>query len=110
MQEICEALEEMERRQREAELRRIAEQSTEWIKDFVPSGPAEFGAEPVFRSDFHIDPEEARAAAACRKESRMQSRESSMPRLEEIGKKYIITVMLVMVHGRTPIRFTFNIH
>jgi len=85
MQEICEAIEEMEKRQREAELRRISEQSKEWIKDFVPSGPAEFGAEPVFRSDFHIDPEEARAAAASRKASRMQSRESSIPRLEEIG-------------------------
>merc|ERR1711892_684960 len=77
MQEICEALEEMERQQREAELRRISAQSREWIKDFIPSGPAEFGAEPSFKSDFHIDPEEARAAAASRKASRMQSRESS---------------------------------
>merc|ERR1719369_1303630 len=85
MQEICEAIEEMEKRQREAELRRISEQSKEWIKDFVPSGPAEFGAEPTFKSDFHIDPEEARAAAASRKASRMQSRESSIPRLEDLG-------------------------
>jgi len=85
MQEICEALEEMERRQREAELRRICEQSKEWIKDFVPSGPAEFGTEPVFRSDFHMDPEEARARAASRKASRLQSRESSVTPLEDIG-------------------------
>ena len=49
MREICEALEAMERRRKEAELRRLAEQALEWTKDFVPSGPAEFGAMPVFR-------------------------------------------------------------
>ena len=85
MKEITEALEEMEQRQREAELRRLAAQSKEWIKDLIPDGSAMFGSEPTFRSDFHIDPEEARAAAASRKASRMQSRESSVTPLESLG-------------------------
>ena len=49
MQEICDALEEMERRRKEAELKRLADQALQWTKDYIPSGPAEFGAMPVFR-------------------------------------------------------------
>ena len=47
--EICAAIEEMERRQREAELRRLKAQNQEWIKDFKPEGAAEFGSMPSFR-------------------------------------------------------------
>ena len=47
--EICAAIEEMERRQREAELRRLKAQNQEWIKDFRPEGAAEFGSMPSFR-------------------------------------------------------------
>ena len=39
----------MERRQREAELRRLKAQNQEWIKDFRPEGAAEFGSMPSFR-------------------------------------------------------------
>ena len=49
MREIDEILEEMEKLQKEAELRRLAEQTLEWTKDFIPSGSVEFGAMPVFR-------------------------------------------------------------
>ena len=49
MKEIEEILEEMERRQKEAELKRLAEQTLEWTKDVIPSGSVEFGAMPVFR-------------------------------------------------------------
>ena len=86
MKEINLYLEEMEAAQRERELRRLADQSKNWIKDFVPSGSAMFGSQPTFRSDFTVDPEEARAAAASRKASRIQSRESSVTPLETIGK------------------------
>ena len=47
--EICAAIEEMERRQREAELKRLKAQNQEWIKDFRPEGAAEFGSMPSFR-------------------------------------------------------------
>ena len=85
MKEICDAIEEMEQRQREAELKRLAQQSKEWINDLVPRGSAMFGSEPSFKSDFHIDPEEARARAASRRASRMASRESSVTPLETLG-------------------------
>ena len=49
MKEISEVLDEMDRKRREAELRRLAEQSMEWTQDYIPSGSAEFGAMPVFR-------------------------------------------------------------
>jgi hypothetical protein len=49
LEEICVAIEAMERRQREAELRRLAKQNLEWIKDFRPEGAAEFGSMPSFR-------------------------------------------------------------
>ena len=39
----------------------------------------------MLRSDFTIDPEEARANAASRKASRAQSREQSVVPVEEIG-------------------------
>ena len=47
--EICAAIEEMEKRQREAELRRLKAQNQEWIKDFKPEGAAEFGFMPAFK-------------------------------------------------------------
>ena len=47
--EICAAIEEMEKRQREAELRRLKAQNQEWIKDFKPEGAAEFGSMPTFK-------------------------------------------------------------
>ena len=78
IREITEMLEEMEQRQREAELKRLAAQSREWVHDLVPRGSAMFGSEPSFKSDFHIDPEEARAQVASRRASRLQSRESSV--------------------------------
>ena len=85
MKEVTLLLEEMERAQRERELKRLADQSKNWIHDFVPRGTAEFGSQPSFKSDFHVDPEEARAAAASRRQSRIQSRESSVTPLETIG-------------------------
>ena len=85
MKEICEALDEMEMRQREAELARLARQSKEWVHDFKPEGSAMFGTEPTFRSDFTMDPEEARAQAASRRASRMASRESSVAPVESLG-------------------------
>ena len=85
MKEICEALDEMEMRQREAELARLAKQSKEWVHDFKPEGSAMFGTEPTFRSDFTMDPEEARAQAASRRASRMASRESSVAPVESLG-------------------------
>ena len=87
MKEINLLLEEMEKAQRERELRRLADQSKNWIADFVPSGSAMFGSQPTFRSDFTVDPEEARAAAASRRASRIQSRESSVTPLETIGRE-----------------------
>lgn len=87
MREVNLALEEMEKAQRERELRRLADQSKNWIADFVPTGSAMFGSQPTFRSDFTVDPEEARAAAASRRASRIQSRESSVTPLETIGKR-----------------------
>ena len=78
IREIMEMLEEMEQRQRNAELKRLTAQSREWVHDLVPRGSAMFGAEPTFKSDFHIDPEEARARVASRRASRLQSRESSI--------------------------------
>ena len=74
---VSAALEELERVQREAELARLARQARDWVFDPVPVGAAEFGANPVFRSDFTVDPVEARAAAASRKASRAQSRDHS---------------------------------
>ena len=47
--EICAAIEEMEKRQREAELKRLKAQNQEWIKDFKPEGAAEFGSMPAFK-------------------------------------------------------------
>ena len=78
IREIMEMLEAMEQRQRDAELKRLTAQSREWVHDLVPRGSAMFGAEPTFKSDFHIDPEEARARVASRRASRLQSRESSV--------------------------------
>ena len=49
MVEISEVLDEIDKRRREAELRRLAEQSLEWTRDYVPLRSAEFGAMPVFR-------------------------------------------------------------
>ena len=69
----------------EAELRRLAAQSKEWVHDLQPEGSALFGAEPSFKSDFSLDPEEARAQAASRRASRMQSREASVAPVESLG-------------------------
>ena len=86
MKEGNQLLEEMERAQRERELARLADQSKNWIHDFVPRGTVEFGSQPSFKSDFTVDPEEARAAAASRRASRRQSRESSVTPVETIGR------------------------
>ena len=86
MKEVALYLEEMERAQRERELKRLADQSKNWIHDSIPLGTSEFGSQPVFKSDFHVDPEEARAAAASRRASRIQSRESSVTPIETIGQ------------------------
>ena len=40
----------------------------------------------MYRPDFVIDPEEAKANAASRKASRIQSRESSVVPVEDIGQ------------------------
>ena len=78
--------------QREAELRRLAAQSKEWVHDLQPEGSALFGAEPSFKSDFSLDPEEARAQAASRRASRMQSREASVAPVESLGILLISSV------------------
>ena len=49
MEEICAAIEAMEERYRQAELKRLAAQKLEWTKDFIPEGAAEFGSMPSFR-------------------------------------------------------------
>ena len=55
------------------------------MHDLQPEGSALFGAEPSFKSDFSLDPEEARAQAASRRASRMQSREASVAPVESLG-------------------------
>ena len=49
MVEICAAIEAMEQRYREAELRRLARQNLDWVNDHIPEGAAEFGSMPSFR-------------------------------------------------------------
>ena len=62
------------------------------MHDLQPEGSALFGAEPSFKSDFSLDPEEARAQAASRRASRMQSREASVAPVESLGILYISSV------------------
>ena len=62
------------------------------MHDLQPEGSALFGAEPSFKSDFSLDPEEARAQAASRRASRMQSREASVAPVESLGILYICSV------------------
>lgn len=85
MVEVMAAIEEMEQKQRENELKRLAAQAKEWTQDPIPYGGAMFGASPSFKSDFTMDPEEARERARSRKASRMNSREPSVAPVEAIG-------------------------
>ena len=62
------------------------------MHDLQPEGSALFGAEPSFKSDFSLDPEEARAQAASRRASRMQSREASVAPVESLGILLISSV------------------
>ena len=67
------------------------------MHDLQPEGSALFGAEPSFRSDFSLDPEEARAQAASRRASRMQSREASVAPVESLGSIYLLCIYRAII-------------